>query len=64
LKIYYFVLGKVFFWLTGKSKKSTTVNNGQTALTNENDVNTSLFQSHANSVDQLDGEPEGVDLNL
>jgi hypothetical protein len=53
---------KVFLWLTGKSKKSTTVP-GQTVTAAEAvDVNTALFQSNANSVDQIDAE--GVDLNL
>jgi hypothetical protein len=53
---------KVFLWLTGKSKKSTALP-GQTANAAETvDVNTALFQSNANSVDQIDAE--GVDLNL
>lgn len=60
---------KVFFWLLGKSKRSAVAAKStlQTAITASSEhqsdmVSTSLFQSNANSVNQLDPEHDGADL--
>lgn len=61
----------VFFWLLGKSKRSAAAAKStlQTAITSASSdqhqqdvVSTSLFQSNANSVNQLDPEHDGADL--
>uniref|UniRef100_A0A1Q3G4Q1 Putative ras-related small gtpase rho type n=1 Tax=Culex tarsalis TaxID=7177 RepID=A0A1Q3G4Q1_CULTA len=59
----------VFFWLLGKSKRSAAAAKSTlaTAITASSEhqqdvVSTSLFQSNANSVNQLDPEHDGADL--
>lgn len=61
----------VYFWLLGKSKRSAAAAKStlQTAITASSDhqqdvVSTSLFQSNANSVNQLDPEHDGGAADL
>jgi hypothetical protein len=58
----------VFFWLIGKSKRTTssTPAKGIAAQTNDQQdgVSSNLFQSNPNSVNHLDPDMEADDLNL